>query len=82
MQIQTVFRAGNSDAIVISPEIKKKTGIKTGSKIVVGVASDGKTIVINEVGDKNTATLTTDFFGWMEGFNKEYGSALAKLAKK
>lgn len=82
MQIQTVFKAGNSDAVVISPEIKKKTGIKTGSKIVVGVASDGKTIVINEVGDKTKATLTTDFFEWMKSFNREYGSALAELSKK
>lgn len=82
MQVQTVFKAGNSDVVAISPEIKKKTGIKTGSSIVVGVASDGKTIVINEVGDKKKATLTADFFGWMESFNKEYGSALAKLAKK
>jgi antitoxin component of MazEF toxin-antitoxin module len=81
MQIQKVFKAGNSDAVVISPEIKKKTGIKTGSKIIVDVASDGKTIVINEVGSKK-AMLTTNFFEWMSSFNREYGSALAKLAKK
>lgn len=82
MQVQTVFKAGNSDVVAISPEVKKKTGIKTGSNIVVGVASDGKTIVINEVGNKSKTALTTNFFDWMESFNREYGSALAKLAKK
>jgi antitoxin component of MazEF toxin-antitoxin module len=82
MQIQTVFKAGNSDVVALPPAVKKKTGIKNGSSIIVGVASDGKTIVINEVGNKKKATLMPDFFGWMEKFNKEYGSALAKLAKK
>lgn len=82
MQIQTVFKAGNSDVVAIPPEIKKKTGIKNGSNIIVSVASDGKTIVINEVGDKKAAVLTTNFFEWLENFNKEYGSALTELAKK
>jgi len=82
MSTQTVFKAGNSDVVAIPPEVKRKTGIKTGSNIVVGVASDGKTIVINEVGKKNKAVLTQDFFEWLEKFNKEYGSALVELAKK
>ncbi len=82
MAIQTVFKAGNSDVVAIPPEIKKRTGIKTGSNILVDVASDGKTIVINEVGDKNQSVITPDFLKWLEKFNKEYGPALKKLAKK
>ncbi|HSX49031.1 MAG TPA: hypothetical protein VLE44_02120 [Candidatus Saccharimonadales bacterium] len=82
MSIQTVFKAGNSDVVAIPPEIKKRTGIKTGSSILVDVASDGKTIVINEVGDRKKSVITPDFLKWLESFNKEYGPALKKLAKK
>lgn len=82
MSTQTVFKAGNSDVIAIPPAVKKKTGIKTGSKIIVDVASDGKTIVVNEVGKSKKTSLTPKFFEWLEEFNKEYGVALSELAKK
>lgn len=83
MQAQTVFKAGNSDVIAIPPEVKRKTGIRTGSSIMVDVASDGRTIVINEVANKKRKSfLTSDFFSWLDEFNKEYGSALEELANK
>jgi len=82
MANQTVFKAGNSDVVALPPEVKRKTGIKTGSKIVVDVASDGKTIVINEVGKGKKSALTPNFFDWLEKFNEEYGPALAELAKR
>lgn len=83
MQLQTVFRAGNSDVVALAPAVKKKTGIKTGSKVVVQVSSDGKTIIINNTDAiRKTNFLSPDFFEWMEKFNQEYGVALSELAKK
>jgi SpoVT / AbrB like domain. len=83
MQIQTVFKAGNSDVVAIPPELKKKTGIKTGSNIIVDLASDGQTIVINKVENKKHSTsITPKFMEWLEKFNKEYGPALRELAKR
>ena len=83
MQLQTVFKAGNSDVVAIPPEVKKRTGLKTGSNIVVDVASDGKTVVISEVGSKgNKSFITPNFLNWLDNFNKEYGSALQELASK
>ena len=83
MQIQTVFKAGNSDVVAIPPEVKKRTGLKTGSNIVVDVASDGKTVVITEVGSKAAKSfITPNFLNWLDNFNKEYGSALQELASK
>lgn len=83
MQVQTVFKAGNSDVVAIPPEVKKKTGLKTGSSIMVDVASDGKTVVICEVDSKrNKSFITPNFLNWLDGFNKEYGSALQELANK
>jgi len=83
MQIQTVFKAGNSEVVAIPPEIRKKSGIKAGSKVVVEATSDGATIIINRVENNDKkAVFSPDFFGWLEKFNGEYGQALAKLAKK
>ena len=83
MQVQTVFKAGNSDVVAIPQEIKRRTGVKTGTNIIVDVTSDGKTIVINKVENAGKKTfLSLDFFSWIEKFNKEYGSALKKLAEK
>lgn len=83
MQTQTVFRAGNSEVVAIPPEVKKKTGVKIGSKITVGVATDGKTIVINQVGSKSgDSVLMPEFYSWLKEFNKKYGSALEELARK
>ena len=83
MQIQTVFKAGNSDVVAIPSEVKKKAGIKTGSDVIVDVASDGRTILISKVGNKKkVSSITPEFLEWLEAFNKEYGPALQELAKK
>ena len=83
MQLQTIFKAGNSDVVALSPEVKKKTGLKTGSNIMVDVASDGKTVMISEVNSKaNKFSITPSFLSWLDSFNKEYGSALQELASK
>lgn len=83
MRIQTVFRAGNSDVVAIPPEVRKRTGLKTGSNIIVDVAADSKTVIIAEVGSKgNKSFITPNFLNWLNDFNKEYGSALQELASK
>ena len=83
MRLQTVFKAGNSDVVAIPPEVKKRTGLKTGSNVVVDVASDGKTVVITEVDSKrNKSFITPSFLNWLDGFNRQYSSALQELASK
>ena len=83
MQIQKVFRAGNSEVVSIPLEVKKKTGIKMGTKVLVDVSSDGKNIVITKLGrKKKVSSITPEFFDWLETFNKEYGPTLKELAKK
>ncbi len=83
MQLQTIFKAGNSDVVALPLEVKKRTGLKTGSNIVVDVASDGKTVVISEVGSKrNNSFITPNFLNWLDGFNRQYSSALQELANK
>lgn len=82
MQIQTVFKAGNSDVISIPADIKEKTGIKAGASVVLEVASDGKTILVSEAKNSQKNKITPEFTTWLNNFNKIYGVALKKLASK
>lgn len=85
-QIQTVFKAGNSDVVAIPNEIKKKAGLETGSTINVSLAADGETVLVTKFDKKakihDKTTLTPKFFSWLESFNKQYGQALKELAEK
>lgn len=82
MQVQTVFKAGNSDVVVIPPEVKKSAGIKTGSKVIVQLASDGKTLLVSKKGSsQKVSSVTPQFLEILERVNKRYGPALKKLAK-
>lgn len=82
MQVQTIFKTGNSDVVTIPSEIKKTTGMLTGVDVVMNVASDGKTVLLNKVSDVSGTKITPEFYNWLEGFNKEYGSTLKALANK
>ncbi|KKR30380.1 MAG: hypothetical protein UT61_C0008G0036 [Candidatus Woesebacteria bacterium GW2011_GWA1_39_8] len=42
MQIQTVFKAGNSNVVAIPKDISKKLGLKKGSRVVVEATSDNR----------------------------------------
>ena len=82
MQIQTVFKAGNSNVVTIPKSISDEVGIKKGSKVIIELAADGKTIVLSKAGArKNTLSITPEFLRTLERVNKRYGPALAKLAK-
>lgn len=82
MQVQTIFKTGNSDVVSIPSEIKKITGMLTGVDVVMNVASDRKTVLLNKVSDISSTKITPEFYNWLEAFNDEYGSALKTLANK
>ena len=82
MQTQTVFKAGNSEVIAIPSEIRKQMNLKKGSKVVLELGADGKTLIISKAGrGKKVSSVTPEFIKTLERVNKRYGPALAKLAK-
>lgn len=81
MQTQTVFKAGNSDVISIPAELKKKTGIKAGTNVILQISPDGKTIMVSHANDTKNSNITPEFMSWLNDINKEYGPALQKLAE-
>ena len=82
MQIQTVFRAGNSNVVAIPKDISKKLGLKRGSKVVVEATPDNRIVVSKAENKKGKSSITPEFLEWLDSFNKEYGPALEELAKR
>ena len=83
MQIQTVFKAGNSDVVAIPKYISSELGIKTGNKVLVKVIEDG--VLIQKVSKKKikeTAATTREFKKWLEGALKEDAEILDELANR
>jgi hypothetical protein len=56
--------------------------LKKGSKVILELAGDGKTLIINKLGrGRKTSSVTPEFIRVLERVNKRYGAALVKLAK-
>ena len=49
MQVQTVFKAGNSDVVAIPKSIGRSVGIKSGQKVVVEESPDGNSVVVRKI---------------------------------
>ena len=79
MQLQTIFKAGNSNVIALPKDL----GFKVGDKVIVnpGLAS-GSAFITKANGKKVTSSITPEFIEILEGINKRYGKALSTLAQK
>ena len=83
MQIQTIFKAGNSNVVSIPTELLELLNLKKGSKVVLEVTNDKKGLILSKAGDASSNTpLNPNFLKWLDSFNKEYASDLEELAKK
>lgn len=83
MQTQTIFQAGNSEVIAVPKEIRKRMGLKKGSKVVLELGTDGKTLMISKAGvGSKVSSITPEFLDWLKSFNKKYGPALRELADR
>ncbi len=79
MQIQTVFRAGNSEVVALP----KSLGFKFGDKVIVdrGLTS-GSAFISKADGKQKISSITPGFLSILDGINKRYGKALKDLAGK
>jgi len=77
---QTIIQIGNSTGVIIPSELKKKAGLKKGSKVTLTLTSNNEVVIQKGTGKKNS--ITPEFLDWLEAFNKEYGPALKELAEK
>ncbi|OGM24497.1 hypothetical protein A2715_01065 [Candidatus Woesebacteria bacterium RIFCSPHIGHO2_01_FULL_39_32] len=83
MQIQTVFKAGNSNVVAIPKDISKKLGLKKGSRVVVEATSDNRIVVSKAETKKKKATkdkISGEFKKWLDKVIKEDKEILDELA--
>lgn len=79
MQVQKVFKAGNSSVITLPKDL----GFKPGDKIIVDKGlSNGTAFISKANGREKVSSITPEFLRILGGINKRYGKALAELALK
>jgi bifunctional DNA-binding transcriptional regulator/antitoxin component of YhaV-PrlF toxin-antitoxin module len=79
MQIQVVFKAGNSSVIALPKDL----GFKPGDKVIVDRGLKIGTAFVSKAGVKQTSySITPEFLKILDGINKRYGKALNELALK
>lgn len=82
MQVQTVFRAGNSDVVAIPKYLGQDTGIKTGKKVVLSQSDDGIFIKPAAVKAPKKALVSKEFKKWLDNTLKENAEILDELADR
>lgn len=81
MNIQTVFKAGNSNVVSIPSSILSDLKIKTGDKVIVERASENEIIIKKSVAEK-TKFGKTQFNQWLTRVLKEDADILDELSKR
>lgn len=80
MQIQTVFRAGNSDVVALP----KSLGFKSGDKVTLEKISDGEDVLIKKATKSKVSAAKTavssEFKKWLKEATKEDAEILDQLA--
>ena len=79
MNIQKVFRAGNSNVVAIPQELIKKLNIKSGQKVLLEENSEGN-ILIKKVAKRKSISGEENFRKWWKTFIKENAGILDELA--
>jgi len=77
---QKLTKIGNSVGIVIPKEIRDFLGIDVGSELYLETGIDNKTIVLNH--EKPGTKVDPSFFELIKKIDKQYSTALKKLASK
>lgn len=78
MQLQTIFKAGNSHVVTIPKELIDELNLKVGEKVTVEKAPLGDGVVIKK--PKNDNRFAADLNAWFKIFIKENGKILDELA--
>lgn len=81
--VQKLIQIGNSQGIIIPSEVRKRLGLKKGSKVTLELGLDGRSFVVTKDDRRQrlSTSVTPDFLRALERVNERYGPALEKLAK-
>lgn len=79
MQIQTVFKAGNSNVVAIPRDLSEALQIKPGQKVVLEESGNGNILIKKLTKDKQSSA-DEKFKKWWKVFLKENAGILDELA--
>lgn len=82
MQIQTVFKAGNSNVVAIPSEFVNNYGYETGLQVMLSTYDDGNTLIVKKV-NKNklsASKVSREFKKWLNNTLEEDSEILDELA--
>ena len=77
MQIQTIFKAGNSNVVTIPTELMQQLNFQVGERVVVEKSPVGEGMLIKKSGQ---VKYTDELNQWFKVFIKENGEILDELA--
>lgn len=84
MQIQTVFRAGNSNVVAIPKEFVDNYGYEPGLQVMVNTYYEGDALIIKKVNKikpkKITSKVSQEFKKWLNNTLEEDSEILDGLA--
>lgn len=78
MQVQTIFKAGNSNVVTIPAELMKELNLRVGEKVMVEKTPVGEGLMIKKNNSKSGYKDELD--QWFKVFIKENGKILDELA--
>lgn len=85
MQIQTVFKAGNSNVVAIPRDLSEALQIKPGQKVKVEKSNQDDSIIIKKISNSKTAKeklITKEFKTWLDKVLEEDKEILDELATR
>ncbi|KKU04238.1 MAG: hypothetical protein UX88_C0002G0019 [Candidatus Woesebacteria bacterium GW2011_GWC2_47_16] len=80
MQIQTVFRAGNSSVVAIPKDLAKELKIKVGQRVIVEKTQDDTLQIRKAIKRSQKTPQQSEFKRWWKTFLKDNSEILDELA--
>ena len=81
--LQKIIKVGNSAGIIIPKDLRKKLGMKPGSKVIVEEGPRKSTLIVRKKGvGAGASSITPEFIDIIERINKRYSRAFRELAEK
>ena len=80
MNIQTIFKAGNSDVVAIPKQLLEELELKTGQRVVLEKLPNEGIIIRKHSPNKKASKSKTEFKKWLEEVLKEDAEILEELA--
>jgi len=82
MQVQTVFKAGNSNVVAIPKHLAREINLKPGQKVIVEKVQNEEGLVIKKLkkSEVKKPNVDEEFKKWWKAFLKDNAEVLDELA--